>query len=73
LKSLPINADIVEHFMKNAYAYLNFICCFTKSKKSSVGINVFDWLHGDALPIIADRIYPFSVVSLDDPSCLYNV
>ena len=68
VKSLPIDADIIQHFMKKAKAYINFISCFTRSKKCSVGIKVSDWLHGDALPLIADKNYPFSVFSLDDPS-----
>jgi len=50
------------------YTCIDFISCFTKSKKSSVGIKVSDWLHGDAPPLISNRNYPFSVFSLDDPS-----
>ena len=49
------------------YTCINFISCFTKSKNGSVGIKVSDWLHGDALPLIADENNPISVFSLGDP------
>ena len=53
--------------------YYNFTSCFTTSKKSSVGIKVSGyWLHGGALPHVADRNYPFSVFSLDDPRNAYD-
>ena len=78
LKSLPVDADIIEHFTKKVKWCINFISCFTLRVKR-VPLELKFLIIGGALPPVADRNYPFLyfhltiLETLTTIICLYNV
>jgi len=66
VKSLPIDIDILNHFLTKANAYVSFISNFNRSKKSTLTLKSRDWLHTDSLPLLANDSFPFSIFALQD-------